>query len=806
MFFVMFKPYLVFLFFCIVSYSAKSQDCDLTLDGYILDFHDNTVLVKADLKLLNTNKHTVSNNKGYFRFEGLCPGKYEIEVSHLKCETVTRKIILNTSKTKTIYLEHHLEELEAVSVNAKDKTTTNTAQETIIKLSEIEKFSSGSLGNITETIAGVSALNTGNNIVKPIIHGLHSSRVITIQNNVRMQDQEWGLEHAPTIDVNALQEVNLIKGASALAYSGDAIGGAIVLKPSKVYNVDSLFGKTIAVYNSNNRGVTLSSSLIKTTKKGWFVGGQGSYRRFGDAQAPDYVLSNTGLDFKAFSFQTGFSSYEESFKAYYSYVDNEIGVLSSAHIGGLQQLLLAIASGEPATIKDFTYNILDPRQRIRHHLAKAEYSKRYANLGKLTLQYDYQRNQRQEFDRRRGDFKGIPSVDLLLQTHGLQSKFLFDSSEDKIFEAGLQFQYLDNFADPATGVRRLIPDYNRFDLGAFLTTEWKLKHDYLLEAAIRYDYNHIDAKKFYRIIAWEDLGYDEDFSDIIIRQEGGQYLTNPIYDFHNVSIALGAKKTFDNHEFALNYALSNRAPNPSELFSDGLHQSVARVEVGNLRLETETANQLSVTYKYQDSRLSLLAEPYLNHMANYIFIAPTEQGITVIGNAGAFLEYEYVSTDALIYGVDLNFEYSLNDQFSFQNATAFLIGDDLQNNEPLIDMPPFNTRNTLQYFNEKWKNLSLGLTWTFFAEQNRFPDYNFFFTLPETGVDEYVDVSTPPEAYNLFHFNSSMEIAVFKESTLEIGFSIQNILNTNYRDYLNRLRFFADDLGRNFQLQLKINY
>jgi len=802
----MLKPFQYLTVLLLFTISAKSQNCDLTLEGYVIDFHDNSALQKAELRILKTNRFVISNDKGYFSFDGLCPGKYDLEISHLKCETLVKKITLDTSKKINFKLEHHLEELEAVYLKAEQNTITNTAQETVIKAYIIEDYSSGSLGDITETIAGVSTLNTGNNIVKPIIHGLHSSRVITIQNGVRMQDQEWGLEHAPTVDVNALQEVSLIKGASALAYSGDAIGGAIVLKHSRVYRVDSLFGRTIGVYDSNNNGFTLSSSLFKTTDKGWFVGGQGSYRRFGDSQAPDYVLSNTGLDFKAFSMQTGFNSYEQSFRAYYSYVDNEIGILSSAHIGGIEQLIDAINNGVPSTIRDFTYDINDPRQRIRHHLAKAEYTRRFSNLGKLSLQYDYQRNQRQEFDRRRGDFKGVPSIDLLLQTHGLQSKFLFDQMENKTFETGIQFQYLDNFADPATGVRRLIPDYNRVDLGAFVTSEWELENDYTLEGAVRYDYNHIDAKKFYRIIAWEEQGYDEDFSDIIIRQDGAQYLTNPVYDFHNISLALGAKKTLDNHEFAFNYSLSNRAPNMSELFSDGLHQSVARVEVGNLRLDRETANQFSLTYQFNTPKLNLLVEPYLNHIANYIFIAPTEQGITTIGNAGAFLEYEFLTTDALLYGVDLNLNYHINEHFSFQNSTAFLIGEDLDNDEPLIDMPPFNTRNTIQYFNGKWKNLSLGLTWEFFAEQNRFPDYNFVFNVPSTGEDESVDVSTPPDAYNLVHFNGSIQMPIFKESALEIGFNIQNLFNTNYRNYLNRLRFFADEVGRNFQIQLKINY
>lgn len=794
----------VIILFTTLSFS---QNCDYTFLGEIKDFHDNTSIVGAVIYIKSLNKYVTSDANGKFKIEKLCKGELTIEVSHIACETKTETYTINGDVFKLIVLEHHIEELNKVNVNATVKRTeTKTAQETVIKIAEIEDFSSRSLGDITQTIAGVSSINTGNNIVKPIIHGLHSSRVITIQNGVRMQDQEWGLEHAPTVDVNALQQITLVKGSSALAYSGDAIGGAIVLKPTKIYKKDSLFGKTIAVYDTNNRGYTLSSSLIKTSKDGWYIGGQGSYRRFGDAQAPDYILSNTGLDFKAFSVQTGYKTFEQSFNLYYSYVDNEIGILSSAHIGGIDQLINAINNNVPSTILDFTYSIEDPRQQIKHHLVKAEYERRFANLGKLTLQYDYQNNQRQEFDRRRGDFSGVPSIDLLLQTHGLQSKFLFDSNSDKKIQAGIQLQYLDNFADPATGVRRLIPDYERYDLCAFITSEWKLNNDYLLEAAMRYDYNRIDAQKFYRIIAWNERGYNQDFENIIVEQQGGQFLTNPVFDFHNISLAFGAKKRFGNHEVALNYSLSNRAPNASELFSDGLHQSVARVELGNLRLDKETANQLSATYTYQNSKWNILLEPYVNQIGNYIFIAPTEQGITVIGNAGAFLEYEFLSTDALIYGIDLNVDYSLTENISFKNSTSFIIGEDLDNNESLIDMPPFNTRNTIKYQNKKWNNFSLGLTSDLMLMQNNYPNYNFLYTIPSSSEEVLVDVSTPPAAYHLLHLNSSIQTNLFKKNTLEIGFSIQNIFNTNYKNYLNRLRYFANEAGRNFSIQLKFNY
>jgi iron complex outermembrane receptor protein len=31
-------------------------------------------------------------------------------------------------------------------------------------------------------------------------------------------------------------------------------------------------------------------------------------------------------------------------------------------------------------------------------------------------------------------------------------------------------------------------------------------------------------------------------------------------------------------------------------------------------------------------------------------------------------------------------------------------------------------------------------------------------------------------------------------------------LDVSYREYLNRFRFYADELGRNFNIKIKINY
>ena len=92
--------------------------------------------------------------------------------------------------------------------------------------------------------------------------------------------------------------------------------------------------------------------------------------------------------------------------------------------------------------------------------------------------------------------------------------------------------------------------------------------------------------------------------------------------------------------------------------------------------------------------------------------------------------------------------------------------------------------------------------------QTQFPDNNFMTKIVKNNefVEVLVDISTPPKAYQLWSFYSEMKFKTFKNSLTTLAFSVQNIFNTAYRDYLNKQRFFADEMGRNIQIQLKINY
>lgn len=488
------KYYMICLCFLCIGI-AKAQNCSLTLLGEIKDFHDNSPISAANIYIQHLDKYIVSDFDGKFKIENLCKGDLTLTISHVGCETKTVTINMQSDIFKSITLEHHLEELKEVVVATNSKTEKTSIQQSVSK-KVIENFSDKSLGDVLNTISGVSSLNTGNTIVKPMIHGLHSSRLLIINNNVRQFDQEWGEEHAPNIDINSSGRLEVIKGSNTLRYGSDAIGGLILIRPENYAVKDSLFGKSSTSFNSNGLGGNINSELVKTFKNGFYAKVQANYKQFGDFKASAYQLSNSGVKSINASVRFGYKSFEKGFDAYYSYVNNTIGILRASHVGNVNNLVRAINSEEPAYIGDFSHTIDNPKQSVLHHLGKVEAYKRFKGLGKLSLQYDFQINRRKEFDRRRERFKDTPASDFRLFTTSFQPNLKIDAIEDLILNTGFLLRYQQNDAVSGTGISiPLIPDYDKYEVGIYATGSYNLNLFTEISAGIRYDYARIEAKK-----------------------------------------------------------------------------------------------------------------------------------------------------------------------------------------------------------------------------------------------------------------------------------------------------------------------
>jgi len=783
----------------------SGQECDNTLSGHVIDFHDGVSLEGATITYNNTTIETDANGK--YQLTGLCATSYAFTIAHKDCNSQVVTIDIGDISQKDFYLEHHLNELQEVKVSGKNKSKTSSSQEETIDKNIIEKYSSATLGDALKEITGVSSLNTGSNIVKPIIQGLSGSRVAIMNNGVRMQDMEWGDEHAPNIDINTAGSITVVKGAAALQYGGDAIGGVVIAEPNRVPAKDTLYGKTILTGATNGRGGTISSEIIKGYKSGFFLKAQGSLKRFGDFKAPDYILSNTGVSEKGASIGFGVNKFEYGWDAFYSFYGAEIGILASSNIGNVDDLIRSINDGEPDVIRDFTYDILNPKQDVTHHLAKIKYYKRFEALGKWTTQYDFQFNKRLEFDiRRTEELTNRPTIDLELTTHTVTSDFYFDAASDYSLKTGFLLRYQDNFADAlATGVRRLIPDYEKYDIGSFFTGEYDINQSITLDAGIRYDFNRIDAKKFYLESLWIERGYENDFADIVIDRNviGSQFLTNPVFDYQNISATAGVQYLFqETYQLRVNYALAQRAPNPAELFSDGLNQSSARIELGDLRIDQETSHKLSASLQKGNNTWNWEIAPYINFVNDYIVLEPTGVRLSI---RGAFPVWEYRQTNVRLLGIDAKAHVNWFKNWETDHSFSLVKGRDIDQDVALINTPAPSIINKVTFKKEDWFNFRTSLESQYTFRQNEFPPNIEVFSI-NAGEEVLLEINTPPEAYHLLNLDTSLEFKLGKKNILKTGLVVNNLLDTRYRNYLNRLRFFADDLGRNFLLRITINY
>jgi iron complex outermembrane receptor protein len=109
-------------------------------------------------------------------------------------------------------------------------------------------------------------------------------------------------------------------------------------------------------------------------------------------------------------------------------------------------------------------------------------------------------------------------------------------------------------------------------------------------------------------------------------------------------------------------------------------------------------------------------------------------------------------------------------------------------------MPADRYINTLRYDFGKW-----GLT------TNWYMNVGLLTVLKQTRTPPNSDYVTPPPGYNLINANAGFQFPI-RKTTANIELACTNLANTVYRDYLNRYRYYADDLGRDIVLRFKLNF
>ena len=766
------------------SHLLAQSDCDGKIIGAILDQETKEPLPFATVKILNSDLGTVSDKEGNFTIANVCEKEVDLEVRFIGYKTIVHHHDFHHGNPN-IYLASDATELESIVI---EEQRVDQIKSLSIQKRDIDKAAivSSSIAELTEDVTGVSMLKTGANVSKPIIHGLHSNRVLVINDGVRHAYQAWGEEHAPEIDPSHVDRIEVVKGAGTVKYGPEALGGVILYNAKRPALNEQLFGSVSSSYQTNGRVGSGQLNLGEGYKDiAWNVGGYGTYQA--DLSAPDYDLTNTGKREYGTSFNTLLHQPNFDLQVSGSYFNQEFGILRGSIAGNLTDLQNAIDRGVPIPTLPSSYSIQNPKQETKHGLLKSDLS---VFLGEhiFKLQYAYQHNIRREFDVRRGELNDRPVIFLDLTSHNVEAEWIQPTRGIWSGNSGIQLLTQNSFNEPGSNPVNFIPDYDVLNIGAF--TVQSLNFDAITwELGARFDYHTLSVADTIR----ETATYSDDLQ------------------FANATFTFGARKQLtDAISLFSNIGSSWRPPNVAELYSFGYRFS--RIQFGLWRYDFTPQIVTPVTEVFDESTREVPAEKsfkwvggvelksdrvtaefivYANQINDYIFLRPF--GIT-INVAGTFPYFLYDQTNAFFLGSDWDLRYRHSTSLYSEIKVSYVYATELKQNQPFIEIPPLNISYSLDYKKGHW---GFGVNLNYTATQWNAPDVIEPITFQNGNVEvvpeDFFDFMVAPEDFFLAGLNGSYEKDRFK-----LQLKVDNLLNTSYRIYTNRLRYFSDEPGRNF--------
>lgn len=752
---------------------AQTVDCNYHLKLKIVDFDNGIPMPNTVVTLSNTKVSYFTDDRGTLQINNLCQSKFEIQIKYISYNTEKIIVDLNKQNDLLLKLKSNAKNLDNVNIIS-ERTNIQTSMSKIeLKGAELEKTRGLSLADALKEIPGVTTLNTGPTISKPIIQGMHSSRILIINNGIRQEGQQWGSEHAPEIDAFIANKLTVIKGAGSIKYGSDAIGGVILVEPKQLLDTAGITGEINVVGISNGRQAISSGILVGMLKKiplQWRV--QGTLKRSGDLKAPNYYLSNTGYYERNFSWALAYKHKRLNVELFYSQFNTDIGILRAAHIGNLSDLELAFNSSIPQNTSEFSYKINRPKQKVLHELFKVKTDFLINENSKLQLVLARQYNMRNEFD------KDLPRNDSLAtlnlpELHYEITTYTTDLSYQLKFNSKLSSSIgvsTNNQRNTYEG-RQFIPNFINDNYAIYTIHQYKLDK-VMFDFGARYDYRRLDVFK--------------------AMPNGSIYKPERSFDnlTFNAGVDIEVNKYIDYH---LNIGTAFRAPSINELHASGLHHGEGKYIISNENLNAEKAKAIITgieinSYKNFTAHIDL----YYKNVENFIYLNPAM--VSVLSIRGAFPSFEYKQADAYFTGIDARLNYQITKNLRSLHKVNIIRAFNLSEKQFLPFIPSDRFDNSIQY---QFRN-----TKTFENTQASFKLSN---VLKQTRLQENSDYKDAPNAYLLISIDASSTINIYKEH-LEIGLTVNNLLNTTYREYMNAFRYFSDEQGRSIVMRLKYHF
>jgi iron complex outermembrane receptor protein len=225
------------------------------------------------------------------------------------------------------------------------------------------------------------------------------------------------------------------------------------------------------------------------------------------------------------------------------------------------------------------------------------------------------------------------------------------------------------------------------------------------------------------------------------------------------------------------------------LYSNGLHHGAAAIEIGDRKLTKEIVYNVQLGIEYKSNIAKLNLSVFYNYFDGYINLQPSFPPVLTI--VGAFPVFNYRQSNVQLYGFNGQMDIPITRYFAYTLQGSVLFADDLTYKKPVFGIPANRItqrlRFTLPIKKTAWKTF-VELEGVNVSKQKRMANED--------------DYAPAPEGYFLLNGQIGLSKKMKGEQTMQLVVACQNSTNTRYRDYMNRFRYFADDLGRNWTVKL----
>lgn len=786
------------ILFLLLTFSlAESTSAQLyTLKGKITDSKSGSPIQGATV-FISYNYAAYSNAEGYYTITQLNSGKYQIKISSLGYKSFSTEIEITSDKERDFVLALSAIELDevVVSTNRTENYLRNSPfAESLVGKEEIQVRPSVSLPDILQNEPGVSLLRDGIWGTEISIRGLNRENIITLIDGSRIATSTDVAARLSMIDLNDIERVEVIKGASSSIYGSGATGGIvnIITKSPQHYDRFSLNGNVLTEYNTVNNLSVLGGSLYGGSSF-WSTKLSGNYRKANNTQTPRGELLNS--QFEDYSLSGALNIFPvDNHKLKIDYqifrADN-VGIPGSSVF---PEQALVTYPFERRELISAGYEI----QNISKTFYKltAKYSYQLINRDVENIPYIVQNIPASEGNpaRRVSVLKITPSADHKNNNATLQGNFwLFDSHN---LAAGIDYwdrsykgerdryqliEVLDSAGNVVSTTNQItgeipVPNSKYKSLGIFVQDEFKLFNDRLSTTlGLRYDFINITAEKTLNPVYTITNG-------VLNTNPPNQNVLWDSTDTNNSSYSANLGfiySLFSSLDLTLGLGSSFRSPSLEERFQYIDQGSVVRV--GNPDLEPEKGQSIDFGIRHYSVNLKILSSFFYSYFNDLVVEVPgTHDGRNALikTNIG----------EARIYGFDFSADYNFWQDYILYATASYVKGDDITADGNLPEIPPLNGRVGFKFGFLDY--LQTDISSTLFAEQNDVAEG---------------ELSTP--GYAVFNLLLNTVPIKFSSISFRVYSGAENIFDKAYRNHLSTTRgSITIEPGRNIFLKLAVDF